>query len=177
MNRFIRAVVYTLYYCFAYWLPESTFPLIGEVCRKIRGGLCKCLFKNHGRWINVDRRVYFGWNDVSLGENSGLGTNMRLQNSSLVVGNNVMIGRELHIVGGGHYYLNKEMTIGQQGAKSKSQLEIEDDVWIGERVTILSNVTNIGKGSVIGACSVVTHNVPSYAVVAGNPARVIKYRT
>jgi acetyltransferase-like isoleucine patch superfamily enzyme len=56
------------------------------------------------------------------------------------------------------------------------QLKIEDDVWIGCNAIILASVKFIGRGSVIGAGSIVTHDVPPYAVVAGNPARVIKMR-
>ena len=52
---------------------------------------------------------------------------------------------------------------------------IEDDVWVGTRAVILHGVT-IGRGSIVGAGSVVTKSVPPYAVVAGNPARIIKYR-
>jgi virginiamycin A acetyltransferase len=48
-------------------------------------------------------------------------------------------------------------------------------VYIGYNVTILSGVA-IGDGAAIGACSVVTKDVPPYAVVAGNPARVLRYR-
>jgi maltose O-acetyltransferase len=49
---------------------------------------------------------------------------------------------------------------------------IEDDVWIAFNATILKGVT-IGKGAIVGAGSVVTRDVASYAIVAGNPARVI----
>lgn len=52
---------------------------------------------------------------------------------------------------------------------------IEDNVWIGFNVTILPGIT-IREGAVVGAGSVVTHDVPKCAVVAGNPAAVIKYR-
>ena len=72
--------------------------------------------------------------------------------------------------------MDKNITIAQQGDRPKTCLTIGNDVWIAERVTILSNVKSIGDGAVIGACSVVTHDVPPYAVVAGNPARIIKYR-
>lgn len=52
---------------------------------------------------------------------------------------------------------------------------VGNDVWIGERVMIMGGV-NIGDGAVIGAGAIVTKDVPSYAVVAGVPAKVIKYR-
>lgn len=52
---------------------------------------------------------------------------------------------------------------------------IGNDVWIGANVIILGNIT-IGDGAVIGAGSVVTKDVPSYAIVVGNPARIIRYR-
>lgn len=59
--------------------------------------------------------------------------------------------------------------------KCKGPIVIDDDVWVGYGVTILSGV-HIGKGAVVGACSVVTKDVPEYSIVAGNPARIIKMR-
>lgn len=55
-------------------------------------------------------------------------------------------------------------------------LEIEHDVWVGAQVIILPGCQKIGTGAVVGAGSVLTRNVESYTVVAGNPARVIKHR-
>ncbi len=60
-------------------------------------------------------------------------------------------------------------------ATTKGNVVIGNDVWIGSHVTILSGVT-IGDGAVLGAYSVITKNVPPYAMVAGNPARLIRYR-
>ena len=56
---------------------------------------------------------------------------------------------------------------------SKGSVIIGNNVWIGDKATILPNVT-IGDGAVIAANSVVTKDVPAYSVVAGNPAKVIK---
>lgn len=53
---------------------------------------------------------------------------------------------------------------------------IEDDVWIGHNVMILPSCRRIGRGSIIGAGAVVTRDVPRYAVIAGNPARVLRER-
>lgn len=58
---------------------------------------------------------------------------------------------------------------------TKGDVVIGNDVWIGHGATLLSGVT-IGDGSAIGACSLVTRDVPPYAIVAGNPAQVVRYR-
>lgn len=58
---------------------------------------------------------------------------------------------------------------------SRGDVFIGNDVWIGSGAVVLSGVT-IGNGAVIGARAVVTRNVPDYAVVAGNPARVVRMR-
>lgn len=58
---------------------------------------------------------------------------------------------------------------------SKGDVIIGNDVWIGTEAIILSGV-HIGDGAVVGARSVVTCNVPPYAIVAGNPARIVKMR-
>ena len=62
-----------------------------------------------------------------------------------------------------------------QGWSVEKPVIIEDDVWIGSRVTILPGVT-IGEGSVIGASAVVAKSVPPYSVVVGNPAKIVKTR-
>lgn len=64
---------------------------------------------------------------------------------------------------------------GNMSSFSRGDIIIGSDVWIGTRVTIMDN-TNIGNGAVIAAGSVVCKDVPSYAIVGGNPAKVIKYR-
>ncbi len=60
-------------------------------------------------------------------------------------------------------------------ATSKGDIVIKDDVWIGANSIVLSGIT-IDQGAVIAAGSIVTKDVPPYAIVAGNPAKIIKYR-
>ena len=64
---------------------------------------------------------------------------------------------------------------GNLSGYSKGDIVIKNDVWIGVNSTILDGIT-IGNGAVIAAGSIVTKDVPPYAIVGGNPAKIIKYR-
>src|SRR3569833_1920540 len=74
------------------------------------------------------------------------------------------------------YFYHPLLGIVPQETIERSRLTIGNDVWIGHNALILPRVAEIGNGAVIGAGSVVTKNVPAYAIVAGNPARVLRYR-
>lgn len=67
------------------------------------------------------------------------------------------------------------VNLGHLKSKLNNKVIIGNDVWIGEKVFIHDGIT-VGNGAVIGAHSVVTHDVPDYAIVVGAPARVIRYR-
>ena len=60
-------------------------------------------------------------------------------------------------------------------AESKGPIVVEDDVWMGENVLVLSGV-KIGKGAVVAAGSIVVKDVPPYSIVGGSPAKILKYR-
>lgn len=66
--------------------------------------------------------------------------------------------------------------VGKDFDIERKKLSIGNDVWIGQNVLITNGCTNIGNGSVIGAGSVVTKDVPSYSIVVGNPARILRMR-
>lgn len=101
------------------------------------------------------------------------------KDEKLTIGNNCSLGQCNFILGGGHDY--KCISTYPLFAKScveagtKGEIVVEDDVWIGDGVWIMPGI-RIGKGAVIGTGSIVTHDVPPYAIVAGNPAQIIKYR-
>ena len=115
---------------------------------------------------------------------------------SLVIGAQCSIGEGAHITAansiriGNHVLLGKHVTISDnnhgEGSLaeidipptrrpliSKGPIFIEDNVWIGEKATILAGVT-VGRGAIVAANSVVTKDVPSGSVVAGVPAKVIR---
>jgi acetyltransferase-like isoleucine patch superfamily enzyme len=90
------------------------------------------------------------------------------------IGNGVRIAAHVVIIPSNHKFNDRNTFIYQQGEASLG-IRIGDDVWIGTGARILDGVT-INRGAVIGAGAVVTKDVPEYAVVAGVPAKVIKYR-
>lgn len=73
------------------------------------------------------------------------------------------------------YFYNKAFGFCVEDVERKS-LTIGNDVWIGGSVIITSKCHEIGNGAVIGAGSIVTKDIPSYAIAVGNPAKVIGYR-
>jgi maltose O-acetyltransferase len=87
------------------------------------------------------------------------------------VGNRVMIASHVAISTVTHDHHAPVMW----GTLLTRPIRIEDDVWIGAHATILPGIT-IGRGAVVGAGSVVTRDVPPFAIVTGVPARVQRYR-
>ena len=77
-----------------------------------------------------------------------------------------MMGPEVYIYTQNHDFKRTDITMDKQGWSAEKPVVIEDDVWIGSRVTILPGVT-IGEGSIIGASSVVTKSCPPYSIVVG----------
>jgi acetyltransferase-like isoleucine patch superfamily enzyme len=110
--------------------------------------------------------------------------NSSSSNERLQIGNFVSIAPNVLFVLGGNHQINTITNFplysvlvspNPVDAGSKGPIIIEDEVWIGTRAVILSGVT-IAKGAIVAAGSVVTKNVPPYAICGGNPACVIKYR-
>lgn len=94
--------------------------------------------------------------------------------NKITIGNNVMLGSYVLIEDHSHGTANDvETPVALRPLNSKGPIVIEDNVWIGDHACILENVT-IGEGSIIGANAVVTHDIPSYSVAVGAPARVVK---
>ena len=89
-----------------------------------------------------------------------------------------MFGPGVTVIGGGHNtgVVGEFMkTVRVKTGSEDLGVVIEDDVWVGARAIILRGVT-VGRGAIVGAGSLVNKSVPPYAVVGGNPARVLRFR-
>ena len=114
---------------------------------------------------------------LSIGSQTyiGEGNNIRASGGKITIGKNCLISQHVTIVASNHNIKFGQPIYKQGWSKSKNFVNISDDVWIGANSVILPGV-NIGKGAVIAAGSVVTNSVEEYAIVAGNPAKFIKFR-
>ncbi|WP_443024984.1 CatB-related O-acetyltransferase [Sphingomonas sp. Leaf4] len=74
------------------------------------------------------------------------------------------------------YFYNEALGVVDGSTLAPATLIIGDDVWIGHDAILLPGVGSVGRGAVIGAGAVVTRPVPAYAIVAGNPARLLRMR-
>lgn len=101
------------------------------------------------------------------------------------IGRYCSIASNVHYLGGNHpvdtltssaIFYNKKLSGFDVKDIKRKELIIGNDVWIGVGVLITANCHFIGNGAVIGAGSVVTKDVPPFAIVAGNPAKILRYR-
>lgn len=121
-------------------------------------------------YIEPPFRCDYGCN-IQVGDNFYCNFDcLMLDSAPIIIGNNVMLGPGVHIYTPCHPLPAAERASGREFAR---EIRIGNDVWIGGRAVICPGVT-IGNGAVIGAGAVVTRDVPSDTVVAGNPARPIR---
>jgi chloramphenicol O-acetyltransferase type B len=134
-------------------------------------------FKSYGKHFTVsDTTSIFKKKSVEVGDYVFIGAKAHLY-ANVKIGNFVMIASNVAIVGGDHLFDIVGVPIRFSGRAGLDELVtiIEDDVWIGHGCIILAGV-KIGHGAIVAAGSVVTKNVPAYAIVAGAPSKLIKYR-
>ena len=174
-KKIARIGALILYYCVGRYLPNLPGLPLG---RSVRGFLCKRIFVKCGANVNVERMAYFGTGSaLEIGANSGIGPRACLGNvkgGELILGDDVMMGPDVLVLTFNHVHDRVDIPMDRQGF-TYAKVVVEDDVWIGARVTILPGVT-IGKGSIIGAGAVVARDIPPYSIAGGVPAKVIKNR-
>lgn len=167
-----------IYYGFAKHLPKSTVPGIGKFGRWLRGKCARHLFAEcKCEDINIEQGAYFGNGKHfhALG-NTTLGKDFICHNRIVTIQGHLMMAEDVLFQGGGHRFDNPDIPLHEQGALPDTPLEIGEDVWIGARAIVLHGCKRIGAHSIIGAGAVVTKDVPDYAIVGGNPAKIIRMR-
>ncbi len=169
MKKFIGLLLYNLV---GKHLPRSYSPLkVGQTpIRRLCG---KLILSKCGSKVNIEKGAIFS-SKVELGNNSGIGINASI-GGTCIIGDDVMMGPSCTIYTKNHKTDDISRPMRGQGFEEEKPVFIGDDVWIGGNVTILPGV-HIGNHCIIGACSVVTKDIPDWAVAAGNPAVVKKYR-
>lgn len=130
--------------------------------------------------VIADGRITIG-NRTYIGGGTRIGALQKIE-----IGNDVIIANDVHIYDNNNHPVEPEKRMQMTKAKdysghlwdwnehvARKDITICDNVWIGERSAILKGVV-IGKGAVVGCNSVVTHDVPEYCIVVGNPAKIVK---
>jgi acetyltransferase-like isoleucine patch superfamily enzyme len=115
---------------------------------------------------------------LEIGENTAINefNNVRAGSATVKIGRNCLISQYVSIIGINHSVDGIAEPIGQAPWEySRTGVTIGNDVWVGGGATILPGV-HVGDGAVIGAGAVVTRDVPPLAIVAGVPAKLVRYR-
>lgn len=160
------------------------------ILKKLKIIRCKLLlapYKNISMGSNTTfgrGTVFWAPNKMTIGNNVYIGKYCTLQ-ADMEIGNNIDIANNVGLIGKyDHDYSKIGVSIKEApwigdasyDFKGKNQkIIIEDDVWIGFGAIVFTGV-KIHRGAIIAAGSIVTHDVPAYTIVAGNPARILGNR-
>ena len=177
----MRKLFYVFYTC---WIRKNF--------KQMNGIVKSPIFLCGGKYISIGQNTIIGRNvclqcwdkyknesfypELSIGHNSSIRDDGHITCcNKILIGNGVRIGPKV-LIDNSHGASTRELlelNPIERPLFSKGPVIIEDNVWIGEKASIMPNV-KIGKGAIIGANSVVTKDVSSYSIVGGNPARVLK---
>lgn len=176
----IKLRLVTLSFKIKYY-PYLSFHSTARVDKRVKidfHGILENKFK-----LTLDKRVkiyndvfFQGLGHITIGENTYVGAfSIFGSYDSITIGKNVMIAQSVSIRDHNHRFDDLDIPMRLQGIV-KAPIVIEDDVWIGYGVIINKGVT-VKKGAILAAGSVITKDVPAYAIVGGVPGKIIKYRT
>lgn len=109
-----------------------------------------------------------------IGSHSGIGMGATISAAhKIVIGENVLLARNVYISDHSHAFEKRDLPIMQQGIDRIAPVIIGRNTWLGQNVVVLPGVT-IGEHCVIGANSVVNSSIPPFSVAVGSPARVVR---
>lgn len=163
--------------------PQTVF-MVGASCQN-KGPRDRVVIKEHCT-IGAEFLPAYG-GKIVVGENTYIGPGTSLQaKESITIGKNVIIANNVVIIDNNNHPTDPQMRMKMSQCRdflhdelwswkyaNSAPVIVEENVWIGRDARILKGVT-IGRGSIVALGAVVTHNVPPYTVVAGNPAKVVK---
>jgi len=169
----VKKISLLIYYLIIKNLPHSRYY---KGFNGIRVWYMKRVLKIHSGGQNsfFENGVYIGSAEgISIGENTQINENVFLQ--KVQIGKNCLIAPNAVILSESHEYSSTTEPIRTQGNKPSRKVIIHENTWIGRSTIILPGI-QIGANSIIGAGSIVTKDIPSNSIAAGNPCRVIKQR-
>jgi maltose O-acetyltransferase len=167
-SRKLAMLVFNMIFRF---LPEYYQPY-GKPVHWIKRGLLRIALKKCGNGLNVGFACAVSPH-VEIGDYSSFGNRCVIQ-GGVKIGSYVLMGPDVKIYTRNHNMQDISIPMRSQG-DSLLPVTIGDDVWMACNVVILPGV-KIGSHAVIGAGAIVVKDVPEYAVVVGNPARIVKFR-
>lgn len=138
----------------------------------IRRAIGKLVFASCERDCHIGFGTLFSHTTVRIGRSAYIGPYCSI--GDVVIADDVLIGANVSIINGSeqHGFARLDVPIREQPGKWPT-ITVGCDSWIGDRSIVMAD---IGKHCVVGAGSVVTKSVPDFAVVAGNPAKLIRFR-
>ena len=156
--------------------------------RRLRSFIRRVVLRlEHGQMRSATiRRIYSHYHQIDIGMYSCGGcfdlTDIR---PHVKIGRYCSFAGGVHIVNVNHpithksshpFFYHPYYGYVKEDPRLRTRIEIGNDVWIGQNAIILSGVSRVGDGAVVGAGAIVTKDVPDFAIVAGNPAKIIRYR-
>ncbi len=167
----MKRILFAIYLIFFKNTPEDYRPY-ALFFPWIRSKLVQNYLKDCGKSPRVKSGAEISPN-AYLGDYSELGTRCMIQ-ANVHIGSHVIMGPDVKIYSRNHKFDRLDIPIQKQG-KNYYETHIGNDVWLGANTLITAGV-RVGNHAVIAAGSVVTKDVPDFAVVGGIPARILKYR-
>lgn len=169
--NFKRRFFYLLYVTIGMKLPPSYAPYSFGL-HKLRMVFLKHAIRSCGDNVVLEQNIHLSPH-ICIGNNVFIDEDVKIRRDT-VIGNDVLIASGVQLITVNHNFSDINRPINVQGEEI-TRIIIGDDVWIGTNAIILPGV-KVGAHSIVAAGAVVTKDVPDWAIVGGNPAKIIRFR-